>query len=552
METALVIVGIVAVLGLGVWWAITNGGPKPPEVLEPGWQLHPRPTTLEGVGTVFRVDDKGRRYPVTTLEVASKVGPVAQGRHHVLSAAHMGMIARLVGLGGVNVSAARTHSLVFDLDQPTREYVEDAELDRVLLSRAIARRPGDRYFVIRASLSALGVTYRLEDEVVQDLGGKAKLTEAAELAGTLHESKKSGTFTLDQRFETPYHIMFLPEELRSPESEGAPALAQHDKVNKPLEWKDSRQTDLDFVLDELLIPLARRLGRPWLASVQAQVATALPSPLLRLAEDAGTETAEGSPAALRAARTELATYVQRNPGFERDLGRIARHVTVASGPDAEGDEDVKRLEGYWAKLDFVFDRVDRLGQPVALRGFFNSVLCVTVVDCRAEHGSFTALEHPRRTWSAANDVPKIQLAYFADIVHELTGFGMPRVWIIRTESDRERDDLAAELTRQFSRPPERVPDPRFFDKELPSTPHAELVSSITKGVVHIAGPRPELREPAETREERIEQLLAAPTVKDPRDDDPFYEIDTPDGINLLRDDLERQLRDHWERGLEWP
>jgi hypothetical protein len=32
-------------------------------------------------------------------------------------------------------------------------------------------------------------------------------------------------------------------------------------------------------------------------------------------------------------------------------------------------------------------RGNRLNRPAALRGFFNSEQCVTVVDCRAEYGS---------------------------------------------------------------------------------------------------------------------------------------------------------------------
>jgi hypothetical protein len=41
-------------------------------------------------------------------------------------------------------------------------------------------------------------------------------------------------------------------------------------------------------------------------------------------------------------------------------------------------------------------------------------------------------------------------------------------------------------------------------------------------------------------------------MTDPRDDDPFYEIESPKGIKLLRDDLEGQLRERSEHDLDWP
>jgi hypothetical protein len=109
-------------------------------------------------------------------------------------------------------------------------------------------------------------------------------------------------------------------------------------------------------------------------------------------------------------------------------------------------------------------------------------------------------------------------------VHEELALGTPCVWILRADSNEERDALAADLHRQFTRAAERRPDPRFFDDTLPSAPPAELVRAITRGVVHIAGPTPPGRDPSVSVEDAVRRALMEPTRKDPRDDDPFYEI----------------------------
>ena len=53
--------------------------PKIPRVLQEGWQFYHRPTTLEPVGTVFRIDKEHRRYIVDRLDIEKMSGREAAG-----------------------------------------------------------------------------------------------------------------------------------------------------------------------------------------------------------------------------------------------------------------------------------------------------------------------------------------------------------------------------------------------------------------------------------------------------------------------------------------
>jgi hypothetical protein len=571
LDTAWVIALVVVVLVIASVLVHFRGeifrkirGLERPQVLEPGWQFYPRPTVLEPPGQVFRVDEHGRRLMVEALEVASHSGAEEVGRHHEVVEARMSMVARLIGIGGIGASSAKAGRLVFELQGAEREYVEDTALNKVLESQQIEQQTTDRYFVIRESLSARGITYRLEDEQLAKLGGEAMVTEAATLSGTLHAFRSHGSFTLDKTFETPYRVMFLAEELLppapTPELEGPtrdppPGPARSRTLEEPLELMDSGKTELDFVVDELLTPLVQRLDHRWLRAVEGQIAREMLPTLRNFVNVVAASTSDGGKGELEAARDELRHYVERNPGVADSLGRIARKPSVYVEPDA--DDDVKRLEAYHAKLVFAFDRVERLGRPVALHGFLNSTRCVTVIDARAERSSLLYL--PERPTKSPFDPlrPRIWLA-LSDSVAQAADGGRPRVWIMRTETDEDRDSLAAELNRQFSRPKADIGEPRSFGKKLPREPSAGLVGYVEDDLVHIAEAGRVASSGTSVTEELREQVTQAVRKAldegeqpEPPKHDEFYAIDLPTGIDLLRDHLEQQLKEKWEADLKW-
>jgi hypothetical protein len=251
MDTVLIVLAVVAVLVLlaGAWWLVRSrrapSGPLAPPLLGAGWQFYSRPTELEPPGTVFRIDPSKRRYMVDTLEVTAQSGDEAVGRREESVQASMGMVARFFGLGPkLDVDAEHSETFVFDLKGASRQYVSDSDIDTVLdpWLEQHELREGSRYFVIREAVSGSEITYHLDRSQVDKLGGEASLTEAAKLEGNLHTSTSKSDYVLQQTFDKPMRIMFLPEELR-PLTRG---LAERTVIGRrpvttPLIWEDATE-----------------------------------------------------------------------------------------------------------------------------------------------------------------------------------------------------------------------------------------------------------------------------------------------------------------------
>jgi|JRYF01.1.fsa_nt_gb hypothetical protein len=220
-----------------------KGQKNPAQILEEGWLLYAKPTTLEPVGTLFRIDDSGRRFIVDQLNVQSQEGAEATAKVQLQVRAHIGFFARFLGLDSYSgtMSAQDAEQLEFEVIDPIRQVVTDAELDRALtpVLASLKYRADNRYFVIRDVRSATAMTYRLTQTQVGEIGGEASLAMALG-AGVKLGAGTGGLYELNQTFPERMRVMFLAEEI-APVSAGlarqAPTLGRF-AVRQPLVWTD--------------------------------------------------------------------------------------------------------------------------------------------------------------------------------------------------------------------------------------------------------------------------------------------------------------------------
>ncbi len=215
---------------------------KPDRVLQEGWQFYHRPTTLEPVGTVFRIDHESRRYIVDELEIQSTRGIEAAGRLEDRIELGAGILARLLGIGPkADANAQFTEKIIFELSQPEREMTTDAALSSVLepFLDELKYRADNRYFLIRECRWASAMTYRLSKERVIALGGEAAINEALTVGGKI-KTVGERLYEINCDFPESMRVMFLPEEIK-PISAGLggdePRLGRV-PVNEPLVWED--------------------------------------------------------------------------------------------------------------------------------------------------------------------------------------------------------------------------------------------------------------------------------------------------------------------------
>lgn len=220
-----------------------NGKQKSAEILEEGWQLYAKPTTLEPVGTIFRIDDGGRRFMVDRLDVGCEEGKEAVAKVRQQLQAELGFFARFLGLDRYSGSAkARSvEALVFEVVDPVRQAVTDASLDHALAGflPTLKYRADNHYYIIRETRSASALTYQLTQTQLGELGGEASLHVVVSAGATMGMGK-SGFYEINQTFPERMRVMFLAEEIRPIKAGMAssePSLGRV-PVREPLTWNE--------------------------------------------------------------------------------------------------------------------------------------------------------------------------------------------------------------------------------------------------------------------------------------------------------------------------
>lgn len=221
-----------------------NGKQKPAQILEEGWLLYGKPTTLEPVGTLFRIDADRRRFLVDQVTVDTQEGAEAVAKVQQRVQANIGFFARFLGLDSYSgkLSAQDAETLDFEIIDPVRQVATDAAMDRAMtpVLSSLKYRADNQYYVIRDTRSASAMTYRLTQAQLGELGGEASLATALG-AGVNLGVGHGGLYEISQTFPERMRVMFLAEEVapvRAGLAGGAPLLGRR-AVQGPLVWTDA-------------------------------------------------------------------------------------------------------------------------------------------------------------------------------------------------------------------------------------------------------------------------------------------------------------------------
>ena len=185
------------------------------QILEAGWQLYAKPTTLEPVGTIFRIDQDRRRFMVDELSVPIREGNEVAASVKEKIRVNVGFFARFLGLDGAGgeLRAGDEEVLEFEIVDTVRQLATDVALDKALAPvLATLNKAGNRYYIIRETRSATAMTYRLTREQLGKLEAKVPVNSAVNVGATL-QAGSGGLHEIDQKFPERMRVMFLAEEI---------------------------------------------------------------------------------------------------------------------------------------------------------------------------------------------------------------------------------------------------------------------------------------------------------------------------------------------------
>jgi hypothetical protein len=247
---------IVAIAVIG--WALFKRAQRTVEteipVLPTGWQFFPNLTTGDPPGTIFRITPEKQRFEVGEAKgVPIHTCIEASGKKTEKTEINTSMLVRILGLNLVaGLEGNQKEEIVFEMDDSRRETTTDEEIDDLLkkIFAGLTLRPHDRYFVIRETSATKQIAFELKKDLVERLGGEAKMQEKIEVKATVFSKKNSTTFELKRNFDELMRVMFNAEEITLKKSEitfrgpGAPSPKSQEFIRSPvkesLEWTSAK------------------------------------------------------------------------------------------------------------------------------------------------------------------------------------------------------------------------------------------------------------------------------------------------------------------------
>lgn len=212
-------VGLVSVLVLSALAAfvLRPWESSRPELF-PDFKMFPSARTFDAPGTVFRINPDGTRFDV--IDLSSRI-PTSGGDesipeqmgHRKLSGEAISDF--LSAKGSASASGSDSYDVFLSLTGVRREKIFDTDLDKVLATAlgGIVLRRDSRYYVIRETIAARAISYRLTSSDAASAHIKVDQQKIANGNAKL-ERTSSGETRLVVSFEAANRIFYKPEEIK--------------------------------------------------------------------------------------------------------------------------------------------------------------------------------------------------------------------------------------------------------------------------------------------------------------------------------------------------
>lgn len=214
----IVIVGVAVIL-CGAAIALLRWGQEPPQLF-PEFMMFPSVRSFDPPGTIFRVNAEGVRYDVVDLSGNVKVFggseaiPNQSGRRTVAGKT----LFSALNMGDVSAAVSGAYDITLVIEDATREKTNDVDIDKAIGAalQSIALRRDSRYFVIRETIAARGLSFVLNSSDASEVAVQIK-HNVAQGNANVDVSGKSET-TLVAKFDHAMRVFYKPEEIAVNES----------------------------------------------------------------------------------------------------------------------------------------------------------------------------------------------------------------------------------------------------------------------------------------------------------------------------------------------
>jgi len=183
-----------------------------------GYQCPLVPNGFDPAGSIYRVDKDGTYFRVK--DFTSDAGVTALGQvkrevpisNYVLSDTQqsnaglsLNLLQKVVPGLTASTSADYKKAMTVDItvEDMVGEVIDDSVADKIveLFKASMKPKPGSKYFMVRETVKAGAVSYKLKQNDVAKLGGKAEVEKLAQAQANVTVKDNDGLFEIKQTFK---------------------------------------------------------------------------------------------------------------------------------------------------------------------------------------------------------------------------------------------------------------------------------------------------------------------------------------------------------------
>jgi len=203
----------------------------PVTMLGPGWQCLLIPSSFDGPGTLFSVNEAGEKSRIVDLRslnlIPVRTGRAAFGRVSDKSTIGGDIVIALLeksvpGLGlRLKAEGGQISGATVEYGKVEEETTYEADVNMVVddwFSEHVVPKPGVRYFLVRDAYVAGSVSYDLAEVDIIKAGGEFKLKQLFQTSLTVFRHEGQTTYKLDQVLDPPLRVCIRASEVSATRS----------------------------------------------------------------------------------------------------------------------------------------------------------------------------------------------------------------------------------------------------------------------------------------------------------------------------------------------
>lgn len=178
------------------------------------------PTTADPPGTIFRINKDKQRFLVADLSKnikinRSEVSIPEYKRNKEAGFSFLTKVFRKIGVikdASADIGYTDASSFAMNVDKAILEATSDNILIKIKKALPKDRDPNSKYYIIRESISAKAIKYKISNDVVSKVGGSAHIATITKGNANVKWNHDNGYF-LEKIYKTPHRILFKAERI---------------------------------------------------------------------------------------------------------------------------------------------------------------------------------------------------------------------------------------------------------------------------------------------------------------------------------------------------